>query len=156
MLLYRLCTKEWQDDLIGDSGRQVDNYWTNAGIPCIYLHNSLSKCMIENRVFYRLGEISQNMVMVEYEVPENNLRVFREEQLPEDWRNDKDPSIARNFGTRQLVAGETFLLAFPSVTMRDDELIYIINPIHPLMKEVRIIRSFYPLRMEVRSRQYHV
>lgn len=145
MLLYRLSTKEWQDDLNGDSGREVDNFWTNAGNPCIYVHSSVANCLMENRMYYTLGEINPEMVMVEYEVPDSSLQVFDEEQLPEDWRNDRKPSIARNFGTLRLQSRETLLMAFPSVIMTGRELVYIINPFHPLMKEVRITRIFKPL-----------
>jgi hypothetical protein len=145
MLLYRLSTKEWQNDLDGSSGRQVDNFWTIAGNPCIYAHSSVANCMMENRVYQALGEINPEMVMVEYEVPDGSLQVFEEENLPEDWRNDKKPTIARYFGTLRLQAAETLLMAFPSVIMTGRELVYIINPLHPLMKEVRITRVFKPL-----------
>lgn len=145
MLLYRLSTKEWQDDLSGESGKETDNFWTIAGNPCIYLHSSVANCLIENRVYQTLGEINPKMVMVEYEVPDGSLKIFEEEELPEEWRNDQKPSIARYFGTLRLQAGHTFLMAFPSVILRGRELVYLMNPLHPLMKEVRITRTFKPL-----------
>lgn len=145
MLLYRLSTKDWENDLSGISGKQVDNYWTNKGNSCIYTHSSVANCLMENRVYQMMGEINPEMVMVEYEVPDGSLEVLEEEQLPPEWRDDTKPSFARNFGTVRLKAGKTLVLAFPSVIMRGRELIYIINPQHPLMKEVRILRSFKPL-----------
>lgn len=145
MLLYRLSTNEWQDDLNGESGKQVSGLWTIEGNPCIYVHCSVAHCLVENRMFQTLlGEVNPDMVMVEYEVPDHSLQVFAEEQLPEEWRNDEKPSIARYFGTLRLQEGKTLLMAFPSVVMRG-ELIYIMNPLHPLMKEVRITRTFNPL-----------
>lgn len=145
MLLYRLSTKEWQNDLDGSSGKQVSNFWTIAENPCIYAHSSVANCLMENRVYHATGKINPEMVMVEYEVPDSSLQVFEEEQLPEDWRNRDKPTIARYFGTLRLQAAETLLMAFPSVIMTGRELVYIINPQHPLMKEVRITRVFKPL-----------
>jgi hypothetical protein len=146
MLLYRLSTKEWQDDLSGESGKAVSGLWTIEGNHCIYAHSSVANCLVENRMFQTLlGEINTDMVMVEYEVPDNSLQVFEEKQLPEEWRNDEKPSIARYFGTLRLQEGKTLLMAFPSVVMTHKQLIYIINPLHPLMKEVRITDIFNPL-----------
>jgi len=145
MLLYRLSTKEWQNDLSGESGKEVDNFWTIAGNPCIYVHSSPANCMMENRVYQTLGEINPKMVMVEYEVPDTSLQIFKEEDLPEEWRNDEKPTVARYFGTLRLQEGKTLLMAFPSVIMTRRELVYIINPLHPLMKEVKITDVFKPL-----------
>ncbi|MRG48887.1 hypothetical protein GFS24_27500 [Chitinophaga sp. SYP-B3965] len=146
MLLYRLSTEEMANDLSGVTGIKVDNFWTNKGNPCIYAHGSRANCMMENRIYELLDEINPDMLMVEYEVPDGSLQVFDEEQLPEEWMNDRNPSVARDYGTLRLQAAETLVMAFPSRVMADGELVYIINPSHPLMKEVRITRVFKPMR----------
>lgn len=146
MLLYRLSKPDKANDLSGVTGGGKANYWNNSGYPCIYVHGSVANCMMENRIYEQLDEINPNMLMVEYELPDGSLQVFDEEQLPLEWINDKNPGVARDFGSRRLEAAQTLVMAFPSRVMRNGELIYMINPRHPLMKEVRITRVFKPMR----------
>lgn len=129
-------------DLSGVTGGKVANYWNNGGHPCIYVHGSKDSCMMENRIYRSLDDVNPDMLMVEYDVPDGSLRIFDKGELPEEWNNDRNPSVARNFGSLQLKAAETLVMAFPSQMRGDGELIYVINPRHPLMKEVSILRVF--------------
>lgn len=134
------------NDLSGISGRKEANYWNNGGHPCIYVHGSKANCMMETRIYKALDDVTPDMLMVEYEVPDGSLKVFDEAELPEEWLNDMEPSVARDFGSFHLKAAETLVMAFPSRLMGDGELTYLINPRHPLMQEVRINRVFKLMR----------
>jgi RES domain-containing protein len=61
----------------------------------------------------------------------------RPSQLPPDWRHYPAPQALADVGTRWTRAGRTAVLAVPSAVI-PSELNYLLNPLHPGFRQVRI------------------
>lgn len=71
-------------------------------------------------------------------------------KLPVNWNEWPHPKETRDFGTKFLAGNKHLVLKFPSAII-PAEFIYVINPLHTRMKEIKIIAVqdyVYDLRLK--------
>ena len=76
--------------------------------------------------------------MVSIETPDNNTLTLKQAQLPGDWRQAPAPSSTKDFGTALLQPTQYLTIQIPSAVV-SEEYNYLINPLHPEIRNVRII-----------------
>jgi RES domain-containing protein len=140
MLVYRITTTLFANDINGEGSRLNGGRWNQEGVACIYTSATRSLALLEYSCHVALRVLPRALSFVTFEVPDSSIKWFSVAELPGDWKADPYPGSAQLFGTKWLTTKSFLLFAIPSVVI-EEEFNYIINPIHPDMKKVRIVNT---------------
>ena len=123
--------------LDGEGGRRYAARWHHAGLPIVYLAASPAGALIEVLVHLELSEsqlpptYTLLHVRVPADVPVSTLRV------PGDaWQTDL--ALTRRLGTAWLRGRRFALVRVPS-TIVPSTSNYLLNPLHPLARRVKLL-----------------
>lgn len=136
MKLFHLASLPFSGSLTGESSMDVKGRWHNVDLRCLYTCGSKSRCIVESGFLVEEG--FPDLVFTIYEVPDNSLLEFTEDELPADWNAWPSNASTRTFGSRQLNEMKALVLSYPSAVF-PEERIYVINTRHPLMDSVKVI-----------------
>ena len=150
MLVYRISKARYARDLSGEGARLHGGRWNRKGIPCVYTASSISLAVLEFSVHVSLDELPRALCLTTLRIPDE-CHALSLQDLPGDWNTWPAPSSTQDLGSELLSTGKHLVLRFPStVVPRDSN--YVINPIHPLAKQVRIV-SVEDFVFDVRIKQ---
>ena len=150
MLLYRIGSTKYANDLTGEGAKINGGRWNHAGTPCIYTAASRALALLEYTAHAKIHLIPRALSFVTFEVPDHSIEIYTIAQLPGNWNQFPHPGEARDFGTKFLHDNKFLLYQLPSVIV-EDEMNFIINPSHSDMKLVKIIEIkdyAYDLRLK--------
>lgn len=150
MLLYRIGHSMYANNSDGEGARRNGGRWNHIGTPCIYSSVSRALSLLEYTCHVKRHLIPRDLSFVTYEVPEHSVQVLTVGQLPGNWNHFPHPVEPQDFGTALLKQNNFLLYCVPSVVI-EDEMNYIINPLHPDMIHVQIkdIKNYaYDLRLK--------
>lgn len=129
------------DPLSGAGALKNAGRWNRPGHPVLYTAGNASLATLEIVVHVRpdlFGERS----LLELELPENSLEQVSEQTLIQLLRNapPAEPEAAtRAFGSEWLHSQRSLCLEVPSFVM-PVERNYLLNPLHPNFKDVKVVR----------------
>lgn len=135
MLLYRLTRKKYADQLSGKKAALFGGRWNSVGRPVIYTSEYRSLAVLEYRVNNPLAV--KDLIMLTIEVPDDSIKPVSVTELPENWNRFVPESPVAEIGDKWLAHGEFLLLKVPSVPIPEEHN-YLLSPLHPHMKEVKI------------------
>jgi RES domain-containing protein len=85
-------------------------------------------------------DLAENYVALAADIPDSvEITRARASDLPRDWRTLPRPQALADLGSRWAAARATAVLAVPSAVILQ-ELNYLLNPLHPHFKRIRIGR----------------
>jgi RES domain-containing protein len=85
-------------------------------------------------------DLAEDYVALSADIPDSTeVTGVRVPDLPQDWRSLPRPLALADLGSRWAAAGETAVLSVPSALI-PQELNYLLNPLHPRFKRIRIGR----------------
>jgi RES domain-containing protein len=151
MLLYRIGHTQYADDLTGEGARLHGGRWNNEGVPCIYTSTSRALALLEYTCHVKRHLIPRDLSFVTYGVPENCIKIFKVSDLPGNWKNWPHAREPRDLGTAFLKANDFLLYGFPSAVI-EEEMNYLINPLHKDITQVNIMETkdyMYDLRIKI-------
>jgi RES domain-containing protein len=140
MVLYRIVKCSYADDLSGTGARLYGGRWNSEGKPAIYLASSRSLAVLEVLVHLPPLMIPNNYCLTEIEVPDNSITHISIEDLPSNWNDISPPIVLRQIGDEFLKKNEHLLLKVPSSIVLM-EYNYLLNPQHPAMKKVKVLKK---------------
>ena len=140
MILYRIVKCSYADDLSGTGARLYGGRWNTEGKPAIYLASSRALAVLEVLVHLPPLMIPDDYCLVEIEVPENSITHQAIEDLPQNWKDVSPPIALKHLGNEFLKKQEHLLLKVPS-SIVPMEYNYLLNPLHPAMKKVKILKK---------------
>ncbi len=123
--------------------------WNKPGSPVVYTAEALSLAALEK--FVHMGDEGRSVDLVFYEVKiPDGVRVeeLSRRSLPPDWKAVPAPRSTQDIGTRWVRAAQSSILKVPSI-IAETEHNYLINPLHPDFKNLRI-SSAKPYRFDER------
>lgn len=138
MLLYRIGSTKYANDLTGEGAKINGGRWNHVGTPCIYSSVTRALALLEYTAHAKIHLIPRALSFVTFDVPDRSIRTYTTVQLPGNWTHFPHPKEARDFGTRFLTDNKFLLYQLPSVVI-EEEMNFIINPSHSDMKLVKII-----------------
>ena len=109
--------------------------WNSPGNSAVYTSESLALCLAESLV-HITGALPRNYVRYKIYVPDDAIEILEVANLKAGWNNDL--AQTRTFGDEWLIAKRSLALAVPSIVLAESTNV-IINPLHPRVREVRII-----------------
>jgi RES domain-containing protein len=137
MILFRISRCKYIDDLSGTGTRINGARWCSPGRPGVFLPSSRALAMLEVLVHLQPLFLPDDFCLAEIEIPENGIIRADLTLLPSDWRNMSAPAQLKNIGDDFLREQKYLALKLPSAIVTA-EYNFLINPLHPDMKKVKI------------------
>jgi RES domain-containing protein len=139
MIVYRLARVPYAD-LSGYGAYKYGARWNSPKHALVYCAKSRGTALTEVLV-HAFGDIaSQDYVLLEIYIPDEQELYSQVSDLPEDWNSLVPTGVTEFIGNQFTEESEFLGLWVPSVVVHGDWNI-LLNPLHPAMKEVRIIEQ---------------
>jgi len=139
MVVYRISRRKFIRDLSGLGAKVHGGRWNPKGVSLVYTSESTALALLEYYVHADSAFLPTDVAIASIHMPDD---VSRKEiligDLPPDWRTYPAPVQLSRIGEGWAKSGESLLLFIPSVVVPKERNV-LINPGHPLMKDVSII-----------------
>lgn len=149
MLVYRIGKTKHAGDLSGEGAKINGGRWNHKNIPCIYTSESRALSLLEYTVNVNIENIPRALSVTTIEIPDKEILIINEKQLPGNWRSVPIPSSTQDFGTQLLKNSSNKIIKIPSSVIAE-EFNYILNPIYSsnFFKIVEIKDLIYDVRIK--------
>lgn len=138
MIVYRVCHRNYANDLSGEGARIHGGRWNHKGIPCIYTSGSRALAVLEYSANVNIDFIPRALCIAVVEIPDKHILMPEQRVLPGDWYRLPAPASAKDFGSSLLKKAEHLVLRLPSVVV-PEEFNYVVNPLHPEIAAVKCL-----------------
>jgi len=139
MIIYRLATEKYKDDLSGTGSKIFGGRWNSKGTAAVYSTENISLAVLEILVRVDKNIIPPSYHLIRLEIPDQlTVTTIQLNKLKKDWKDDLD--YTQWMGTEFIRSQKSILLKIPSAIV-EEEHNYIINPSHPDFKKVKIKAS---------------
>lgn len=126
MQVYRLCKKEFANDLTGTGAKLYGGRWNKINTPCVYTASSRALAILEFSVNVNELLIPDHLSMVTIEIDIKFVKEVLFKNLPRDWKLHPMSTTTQDIGTYMLEKG-TKIIKVPSAII-EQEYNYILNP----------------------------
>lgn len=140
MELFRIAQEKYADDLSGNGARLFGGRWNNEGLFAVYTSFSRSLALLEilaHTPAKMLDEKEYFLVTLLVPDPIKPLELDKS-KLINGWDAPDTRPITRNLGDQFLRSKKGLFLSVPSVLINEENN-FLLNPLHPDMKKVKII-----------------
>jgi RES domain-containing protein len=137
MILFRITSAKYADDLSGNGARLYGGRWNSEGKAMVYLASSRSLAILESLAHISPVNIPNNLVMLTIEAPDDFIAVDTK-SLPPNWNEYPEPNILKQIGNAFLQKNENLLLKVPSALV-PEEFNYLMNPSHSKATKVKVV-----------------
>lgn len=136
MILYRLATAKYADDLSGEGAKLYGGRFNPVGIPAVYTSENISLCILEILVRASRHTAPDSYTLISIEIPDTDICEIKLNKLKKDWQNDLD--YTHGIGQDFLKENKDLCLKVPSAVLPIEHN-YVLNPSHAGFKKVKII-----------------
>lgn len=128
-------------DLSGKGAELTGGRWNSKGLAMLYTSQSRALCTTEIAVHSPLGNIPTDYWINSIEFPDS-AGIFDVEltSLSRDWKTFPHPHSTQAIGDLFIREGKYLVMKAPSAVVQGD-FNFLLNPIHTLFSQVRIIES---------------
>lgn len=139
MMLYRFTHRKYAQDLSGNGAKQFGGRWNLPGTPVIYTSGQRSLALLEILVNAGKLEDLQSLHLMEIHIPDQTgIQEILLPKLKKDWH--QDPAYTQWLGTELLRSAQSLICSCPSSVIPQEKN-YLINPVHPDYKKIRLLRT---------------
>ena len=151
MELYRITQEKYSNDLCGNGARIFGGRWNSEGLFAVYTSSSRALALLETLAHMPAKYLSEKKyILVTLSLPDN---IGREEldwtKLSPGWDTADTPSLTKRPGDKFLRSKSSLLLIVPSVLIPEENN-YLLNPLHPDLKKLKLIhkrRIYFDVRV---------
>lgn len=130
------------DDRSGEGARRTGGRWNRAGVPMLYCSGSQALACLEVLVHLNSGDdLPLNRYLVAVDIPDLDWRQRTRFDAASNVGWDALPTgmVSLDWGAHWINRGETLLAEVPSVIV-PDEPNFLLNPLHPRMRWVKVCK----------------
>jgi RES domain-containing protein len=139
MIVYRLATALYKNDLSGTGAKLYGGRWNSPGIPALYSTENISLAVLEILVRADKHTIPDTYHLIKINVPGTASIVnINKEKLKQDWKDDIE--YTQWMGDEFIKTNEGLLLKVPSAIV-DEENNYLFNSNHKDFQKVKILQT---------------
>lgn len=136
--VFRIAQKAFIHDLSGEGSRRYGGRWNKKGDGVLYTSDSRALATVEYLVHLPLTILANGVCIAEIHLPDDTpIQTISPDTLPHDWTAYPAPSTLADIGALWRSNAHTLALKIPSVVVKN-EWNYLLNPEHPLFKQVYI------------------
>ncbi len=140
MKAFRIAKSQNINELSGAGARIYGGRWNQKGTGIIYTSESISLATVEYLVHVPLSIAPTRLSLATLQIPDKIIpKEIIKTDLPGNWRDYPAASKLSKLGSNWAKGKESLLLRVPSVVV-EYEFNILINPLHPDMKHVTILR----------------
>ncbi len=142
MELYRITQEKYAADLSGNGARLYGGRWNSEGLFAVYTSSSRSLALLEILAHTPTKMFEQKIYMlVTLSVPDTiKPEEINKDKLTNGWDAPDTRPLTKIMGDQFLRSKSGLLLCVPSVLMPEENN-YMINPLHPDMKKMKLLHS---------------
>jgi RES domain-containing protein len=138
MIVYRLSKGKYHRDLSGKGAEMYGGRWNSKGTPLLYTSQSRALAFAEIAMHIPLGIVPKDYFLITIQIPDTaTILELVEDDMPPDWRSNPHSDSTQKIGDQFAHSLKHLALRVPSAVVPGD-FNYLVNPLHPLMKEVTI------------------
>ncbi len=140
MEVYRIVQEKFAADLTGNGARLYGGRWNSEGQYALYTAGSRALALLEILAHTPIQILKEKKyrVLTLFIPADASAETIQLKKLKADWDAWDLMYYTQKMGDVFLTKRESLFLQVPSVLVHE-EMNYIINPQHPLMKEVKIV-----------------
>lgn len=136
MILYRFAHKKYAHELSGTGARLKGGRWNPSGLAVLYTSESISLALLEMLANASTIEELRSVQLMEIHIPPNtDCHEIKLQNLKKEWYFDLD--YTQWMGKEILQTQRTLLCQCPSALVHREHN-YLINPLHPDFKKIRL------------------
>lgn len=142
MIIYRISNSLHSDDISGTGAKIFGARWNTKGTPMLYTSGTISLALLELLVHSQFKRFSIELDLVTIQLPPSfKAAEISIKKVKDDW--EKDHGYTQFIGDEFIRNKQDLVLKVPSAIVQEENN-FLINPLHPDFKKVRIIetRSF--------------
>ncbi len=140
MQVFRIAKTKYIKDLTGVGSRAYGGRWNRKGIGLIYTSESRSLAALELIVHAPASIAPKHLSIITFDIPPQvKPKKLDLAILPPNWRESPPPEELGSIGTDWALSRESLLLRVPS-TIIENEFNILINPLHPDLKLLRLLK----------------
>lgn len=138
MIIYRLATSEFADDLSGEGAKIYGGRWNPVGLAAVYISEFISLSILEILVRANKFTSPDTYTLLSIQIPESSTVTIELKKLKSEWQNSIE--YTRSIGEEFLRDNQTLILKVPSAIVPQEHN-FLINPLHKDFKKVKIVHS---------------
>lgn len=140
MLVYRISSPKYIEDLSGNGAKQYGGRWNDKGTAMVYFAMSRAMAVMEVLVHLRPVALDQDFALAIFEIPADQILAIAVEDLPENWKDDTALEMLRKIGNQFIKDNKYLVMKVPSVIL-EDEYNIVLNPNHPEAERVKMLEK---------------
>lgn len=151
MLVYRISSTKYANDLSGTGAGLYGGRWNPRGVSLLYTASSISLACLEYMAHNFHVMQTTTMCLSKIEIPDDSsIQEIPKNELPKDWREKSyEPFTTQQLGLAFSEHAQDYVLKVPSAIV-PDEYNYLLNPLHPLHNQSIIKEQIIPFHMDNR------
>jgi RES domain-containing protein len=138
MIIYRLTTGNFANDLSGEGAKIYGGRWNPVGMAALYMSEFISLSILEILVRASKSNSPDTYTLLTVQVPESSIVNIELKKLKNDWQNHME--YTRAIGSDFLKTNQSLTLKVPSAIVPQEHN-FLINPVHKDFKKVKIVDS---------------
>lgn len=139
MIVYRLASAAYKDDLTGTGAKLYGGRWNSPGFPVVYTAENISLTVLEILVRVDKYSIPVTYSLVKISFPDTATIIeIHEKKLKRNW--EYDLGYTQWMGDEFLKANEALIMKVPSAVVPEENN-YLLNPGHPDFKKIKITET---------------
>lgn len=137
MIVYRLTSGAYMNDLSGTGAKLFGGRWNSTGNSVVYTTEHISLAVLEILVHIKTYNRPLDYYLVTIEIPEsfNKPITIQPQKLKPNWQDDAN--YGQSIGDDFLASGKSLILKVPSAII-EEENNFLINPGHPDADKIKI------------------
>ena len=142
MIVYRITNSLYSNDITGTGAKLMGGRWNSKGVPLLYVSEHISLAVLEMLVNTKFKDLIIPLDLISIQIPEKVTQgEISLKKMKKGWITDY--GYTRFMGDEFIKNKQSLLLKIPSVVITE-EFNYLVNPLHPDFKKIKIIetRSF--------------
>jgi RES domain-containing protein len=142
MELYRITQEIYANDLSGNGARLYGGRWNSEGLFAVYTSSSRSLALLETLAHTPAKMLQEkSYILVTLYIPDTiEAGIIDKEKLIPGWDAPDTRPLTKKTGDSFLRSKSGLLLSVPSVLIPEENN-FILNPLHPNMKKVKLVHK---------------
>ena len=138
MLLYRISSPKYIEDLSGTGSKQYGARWNDKGFAMVCFAQSRAMAVMEVLIHLRPEDIDKDFILAEFDVSDNSVLKIDVNDLPKNWKEESEIELLKEIGNKFIRDNKFLLLKVPSVIIEEDYN-FIFNPNHAQSSEIKLV-----------------
>jgi RES domain-containing protein len=140
MLVYRISSPKYIEDLSGAGSKQYGARWNDKGVAMVYFAESRAMAVMEVLVHLRPEDIDKDFILAEFEISDDSILTINISDLPENWKEESEVETLKEIGNKFIKENKFLIMKVPSVIIEEDYNL-VFNPNHPHSNKIKLIEK---------------